>query len=85
MLSPVSFAPASSYPHEAIRVVAPGFKISGLLPAELSLLRQKQSRLVKNASSTLSFIIEKHVRNALNTTLIFAQYEAGSAVGIDTA
>ena len=82
--SPVSFAPASSS-HEAIRVVAPGSKLSGLSRTDLTLLRQKQSKLAKNASSTLSLFTGNHIRNALNATLIFAQYEAGSAVCIDPA
>ncbi len=82
--SPVSFAPASSS-HEAIRVVAPGSKLPGLSRADLTLLRQKQSKLAKNSSSTLSLLTGNHIRNALNATLIFAQYEAGSAVCIDPA
>lgn len=85
--SPVSFAPASSasHVHEAIRVLNPGTKLPGLKAAELTLLRQKQSKLAKNASSTLSSYTEKPIRNALNATLVFAQYEAGTAVCIDPA
>lgn len=85
--SPVSFGPASSssHVHEAIRVVPPGSKLSGLKPAELTLLHQKQSKLAKHASSTLSLYTEKPIRNALNATLIFAQYEAGTAVCMDSA
>ena len=83
---PVSFAaPSSTSSQEAIKIVAPGSKLSGLTPAGLVLLRQKQSKLVKNASSTLSLLTAKHARNALNATLIFAQYEAGSAVCIHPA
>ena len=85
--SPVSFSPASSssHVHETIQVVLPGTKLSGLKPAELTLLRQKQDKLAKHASSTLSLYTEKPIRNALNATLIFAQYEAGTAVCIDPA
>ena len=85
MTSPVSFAPVSSSSPETIRVVVPGSKLSGLSRAELTLLRQKQSKLAKNASSTLSLFTGRHIHNALNATLIFAQYEAGSAVCIDPA
>ena len=85
MTSPVSFAPASSSSPEAIRIVVPGSKLLGLSRAELTLLRRKQSKLAKNASSTFSLFTGKHIRNALNATLIFAQYEAGSAVCIDPA
>ncbi|CAF9930158.1 hypothetical protein IMSHALPRED_008094 [Imshaugia aleurites] len=84
--SPVSFAaPSSTFPQEAINILAPGSKLPGLMPTELTLLRQKQRKLAKNASSTLSLCTSKHIRNALNATLIFAQYEAGSAVCIDPA
>lgn len=83
--SQVSFAPAPSSSHvqEAIRTLTPGSKLPGLKPAELTLLRQKQNKLAKNASSTLSLYTEKPIRNAINATLIFAQYEAGTAVCID--
>lgn len=77
---PVSFAPASLSSHEVIRIMAPRSKLPGLTPAELTLLRQKQSKLAKNASSTLSLLTGEHIRNALNATLIFARYEAGTAV-----
>lgn len=82
--SPVTFAASSStFSREAIKVVAPGSKLPGLTPVELTLLRQKQCKLAKNASSTLSLLTGKHNRNSLNATLIFAQYEAGTSVCID--
>ena len=84
--SPVSFAtPSSTSSQEAIKIVAPSSKLSGLTPAELTLLRQKQRKLGNTATSTFSLCSSKHIRNALNATLIFAQYEAGSAVCIDPA
>lgn len=82
--SPISFAAFSSTSsQEAIKIVTPGSRLSGLIPADLTLLRQKQSKLAKNASSTPYSFTAKHLRNALNATLIFAQYEAGTAVCID--
>lgn len=82
--SPLSFvASSSTFSQEAIKIVAPGSKLPGLTPVELTLLRQKQSKLAKNALSTLSLLTGKHIRNALNATLIFAQYEAGTSVSIN--
>jgi hypothetical protein len=50
----------------------------------LKLLRQKQSRLETSASYTLEALpAGAHIRNALESTLIFAQYEAGTAVCIE--
>jgi len=47
-------------------------------------LREKQKRLIANASSTVDALpVGTHIRNALEATLIFAQYEAGTAVCID--
>jgi hypothetical protein len=51
----------------------------------LNLLREKQKRLARNASSTLNALPKPKYRNALESTLIFAQYEAGTAVCVDSA
>jgi Trypsin-like peptidase domain len=89
--STVSFA-ASPSPsqsisssHEAVQIVPPGSKLSGLTAVELRLLREKQARLASTAPSTLASLPLTHSRNALEASLIFAQYEAGSAVCIDPA
>ena len=50
----------------------------------LNILRRKQQRLAKNASITSQKLpAGLHIRNALEASLIFVQYEAGSAVCID--
>lgn len=82
----ISIAPASSAQDEdRIEILAPASKLPGLSPAELKLLRRKQTSLSLNASSTLqSLPAGTHFRDALNATLIFAQHEAGTAVCIDS-
>jgi S1-C subfamily serine protease len=84
--SPVSFVsrPPSNTSHEAIRIIPPGSKLPGLKTPELALLREKQAKLASIASATLqSLLTGQHISNALEATLIFAQYEAGTAVCID--
>lgn len=77
---------SSSSSHKVIRIVAPSATLPGLNPAELSLLREKQRRLQSNASALLSSLLSRnHLRTALEASLIFAQYEAGTAVCIDKA
>ncbi|KAJ7739331.1 trypsin-like cysteine/serine peptidase domain-containing protein [Mycena metata] len=67
-----------------VRLIPPGAShLPGLQPSELALLRAKQRKLSTNASSTLKSVPNSIQRNALEATLIFAQYEAGSAVSID--
>ena len=86
VLSPVSFtASTTSSSRSTIQIVPPGSKLPGLSNEDLILLRQKQFRLAKNAFFTSSLITAPHIRNALEATLIFAQYEAGTAVCIDPA
>jgi hypothetical protein len=86
VLSPVSFDKVSSPPNNAIQIVRPGAKLPGLSPTDLKLLREKQTRLKSTASATLASLpAGDHIRNALESTLIFAQYEAGTAVSIDAA
>lgn len=85
--SPISFT-TSSLPlsHEIISIVIPGSKLPGTTPAELRLLRQKQSRLSADAFSTLDSLLSKpHICNTLEASLIFAQHDAGSAVCVDPA
>ncbi len=61
-----------------------GSKLPGLSSVELRLLREKQAKLRATAASTLNCLSTgPHVWNALEATLIFAQYEAGTAVCID--
>lgn len=85
--SSVSFTASDlSVSHETIHLIPPGSKLPGLSPTELSLLRKKQSRLSLNASSTLESLPRgPHHRNALEASLILAQYEASTAICIDPA
>jgi hypothetical protein len=84
--SPVWFNKALSPPYGAIRIVRPGTKLPDLTAADLQFLREKQKRLRSTASTTLTSVPPgNHLRNALESTLIFAQYEAGTAVCIDPA
>lgn len=60
--------------------------LPGLDSTELSLLRKKQRQLLSNAPATLSSLLSrKHLRSALEASLILAQHEAGTAVCIDAA
>lgn len=83
--SPICFITSSpSSSPTAIEFVAPGTSLPGLSSKELNLLRKKQSQLKANASSTVeSLPAGANLQNALAASLIFAQYEAGSAVCID--
>lgn len=84
LILPIFSSPSS--PHNVIRILGPGATLPGLDSAELSLLRKKQRQLQSNASATLSSLLSrKHLRTALEASLIFAQYEAGTAVCIDAA
>jgi len=84
--SSVSVTNFANSADEIIRIIAPGSKLPGLSPTDLKLLRQKQKRLANNASSTLDVLPGgTYIRNALEATLIFAQYEAGTAVCINRA
>jgi hypothetical protein len=81
----VSFS-RSTVPEKGIRTISSGSKLPGLKSSELKLLREKQAKLMSTASSTLDKTRgDPHIRNALEATLIFAQYEAGTAVCIDQA
>lgn len=85
-VSPAIFTKAPSAPDAAVRLVRPGTKLPGLSQEELKLLREKQARLSLTATDTLSTLPPgPHIQNALESSLIFAQYEAGTAVCIDAA
>lgn len=72
---------SSSSSHNVIRTLAPGASLDS---AELSLLRKKQRQLQSSTPATLSLLLSrKYLRTALEASLIFAQYEAGTAVCID--
>jgi S1-C subfamily serine protease len=89
--SPVSFSDVlSPQPARdaAIQIIRPETKLAGLAKEELKLLREKQTRLRSTANNTLSNLppgAAAHIRNALESTLIFAQYEAGTAVCVDAS
>ncbi|KAH8597270.1 trypsin-like cysteine/serine peptidase domain-containing protein [Bisporella sp. PMI_857] len=80
-------APKASNPRsDTIQTVGLESKLPGTTATELELLREKQKKLAGTASSTLKRLTGKpHISNALEATLIFAQYEAGTAVCIDRA
>lgn len=65
-----------------ITLIPPNTKLPILKPSELLLLRKKQRQLSLNATSTLSSLPGPEYLNALLSTLIFAQHEAGTAVCI---
>lgn len=84
VILPIQSATSSS--HSEIRILAPGATLPDLDSTELSLLRKKQRQLQSSASATLSsLLLRKHLRTALEASLIFAQHEAGTAVCIDAA
>jgi hypothetical protein len=72
--------------HKNIQLIPRSSNLPGLDRVELTLLRKKQSRLAATALSTLESLPSgTYARNSLNSTLIFAQYDAGSAVCVDPA
>jgi Trypsin-like peptidase domain len=83
--SPISFTylpPASSTPREAIDIITPNTELPLLKKSELLLLRRKQVQLSSTTSQTLASLPDPSHLNALLSTLIFAQHEAGTAVCI---
>lgn len=83
---PVKFISAEKSLDEKIQLIPRSAKLRGLNRAEVTLLRKKQSRLIATDLSTLKDLPSgSHVRNSLKSTLILAQYEAGTAVCIDPA
>jgi Trypsin-like peptidase domain len=86
--SPLTFIttpPSSSESQESIKVLSPGSKLPNLKPSELTLLRKKQAQLSSTAPQTLTSVTNPAHLNALLSTLIFAQHEAGTAVCIHTS
>ncbi|KAF4630569.1 hypothetical protein G7Y89_g7581 [Cudoniella acicularis] len=86
--SPITFTPSSSNPpRESIRIISPGSKLPGLTSPKLKLLRRKQEKLASTVSTTLQSLPNTNptLLNALNSTLIFAQHEAGTAVCIESS
>ncbi|TGO81660.1 hypothetical protein BPOR_1063g00010 [Botrytis porri] len=79
-------SPTTSKINEKIQLIPRSSTLQGLNQTELTLLRKKQSRLKATALSTLQDLPSGfHMRNLLTSTLIFAQYEAGTAACIDPA
>ncbi|KAJ6622317.1 trypsin-like cysteine/serine peptidase domain-containing protein [Mycena sp. CBHHK59/15] len=75
-------------PHHPVQIIVPGSsRFPGLKGSELSLLREKQRKLTARASTALASLPNdsQQMRTALEASLIFAQYEAGSAVCVDPA
>ena len=85
--SPIAFIPpsSSSTAKQPIVVISSVSKLPNLKPSEHTLLRKKQRQLSSTASSTLSSLPTAGHPNALLSTLIFAQHEAGTAVCINSS
>ncbi|GBF61770.1 hypothetical protein TMEN_4287 [Trichophyton mentagrophytes] len=72
----------------ALKVIPTGSRLPGLTASEQQLLRQKQQRLAADKTSLDREARERlgggnlDVHNGLQATLIFSQYEAGTAVCI---
>ncbi|KUJ10331.1 trypsin-like serine protease [Mollisia scopiformis] len=84
---PFTFPPQ---PFSQIKIVpSNSMRQSGLKATEIALLRKKQERLTSTETTTLDALStlpnQANLQNALSATLIFAQYEAGTAVCIDRA
>jgi hypothetical protein len=73
---------SSSKSPESITLISPGSKFPNLKSSELTLLRKKQAQLSSTAPQTLTSLPSPAHLNALLSTLIFAQHEAGTAVCI---
>ncbi|KAH6666206.1 trypsin-like cysteine/serine peptidase domain-containing protein [Halenospora varia] len=81
--SPVTFTTPTIAPTKSIQIIPPGQKLPNITRKELKLLRQKQSKLAATSALTLEELPDvPNIQNALNSTLIFGQYEAGTAVCI---
>lgn len=69
-----------------IRLIPYGSTLPNISKADLKLLRQKQDRLKATKSAIEGTLPSKpSLHNALSSTLIFAHYEAGTAVCINTS
>lgn len=83
---PITFATLPLIPStspNSITLTPQGSKLPFLKPSELTLLRKKQAQLKSTAPATLASLPKPSHFNALLSTLIFAQHEAGTAVCID--
>ncbi|KAJ8058577.1 hypothetical protein OCU04_012754 [Sclerotinia nivalis] len=85
---PVNFISVEKSPSpnvdEKIKLIPSSSNLRGLDRSEVILLRKKQSRLIATDLSTLKYLPSgTHISNSLKSTLIFAQYEAGTAICID--
>jgi hypothetical protein len=66
-------------------LIVPGSLLPDLTSTELQILRKKQKRLSTSAAATLAAVrnLATPLLSALESTAIFAQHEAGTAVCID--
>ncbi|GIC88869.1 S1 family peptidase [Aspergillus udagawae] len=79
---------SSDQPQRNITLIPPDqTRLPNLSSEETTLLRKKQSRLRASASATktTAAVYGLHAAQALSSTLIFAQHEAGTAVCIHSA
>jgi Trypsin-like peptidase domain len=82
--SPVRFLSPSSHSSMDVKIISVGSRLPDLTSTELDLLLRKQRQLSASAAITRASLDEiPHILNALASTLIFAQHEAGTAVCID--
>ena len=84
MISPSSATCSAQLSTPNIKIFLVGSELPGLTPSELRLLRKRQRQLATTATSTLDSLPGRaYHRNALESSLVFAQHEAGSAICID--
>ena len=81
-----SFGPLTETAPCVFTQSTPGQSLPGLDSSDLTLLRKKQRQLASTTSLTLSYCSNDPCQQgALNSTLIFVQQDAGTAVCIDPA
>lgn len=81
--APLPFIAPTIVPIESIQIILPGQKLPNISAKELKLLRQKQSKLAATSALTIRKLSNvPNIQNILNSTLIFGQHEAGTAVCI---
>jgi S1-C subfamily serine protease len=83
-LSPITFHSSDNTPTLNYKILKPGSKLPELSTEDLRLLRRKQNKLRTTALDTIQSVsTSRNSReNALASTLIFAQYSAGTAICI---
>jgi trypsin-like peptidase len=82
--SPVRFVSPLSRSSIDVKIISAGSRLPDLTSTESNLLLRKQRQLSAHATTTRASLNDKpHILNALASTLIFAQQEAGTAVCID--